>query len=394
MNPRRTEEATPRPPRQDGDSTTPADRRPGVSFATKRGFLVQGRALSSDVRRRASRKNSPAESSSTNTGSAYIPGTKSAIKRLAPMTPPRELGPTPISSPPTSPRSPTYKPNLQELGLKDPGPNARLFERIPIQEQAYNRKSFTSKAETTAIWQRIPRPARDGELEIQPESLQTKLSDNFIPPMAGRKLATKTARKTQNSARPQRAAKNPAHRNRRGRGIAVKQPSRILIEVTDSSDPDSHNDLYASDLGHTPQPRPQAARAEGPSDEIMLTLQNLSDLTIQPPKAGAPGNLRRPPFLRSHLRKSFLKRCEAEGIPIKGGKMREPEITYIYRTLGSENTFKATVRHWGCPLCDTYSKLETQQVLERHLGDKAGGHPEVKIEMRRENVNLPRSSVD
>jgi hypothetical protein len=73
--------------------------------------------------------------------------------------------------------------------------------------------------------------------------------------------------------------------------------------------------------------------------------------------------------------------------------MREPEITYIYRTLGSENTFKATVKHWGCPLCDAYSKLETQQVLERHLGDKDGGHPEVKVEMRRENVYLPYGSV-
>ena len=125
----------------------------------------------------------------------------------------------------------------------------------------------------------------------------------------------------------------------------------------------------------------------------MLTLQNLSGLTIQPLMAGAPRNLRRPPFLRSHLRKSFLKRCEAEGVPTKGGKMREPEITYVYRTLGSDNVFKATVKHWGCPLCDTYSKLETQQVLERHLGDKDGGHPEVKVEMRKENVGFSHSSV-
>jgi len=74
--------------------------------------------------------------------------------------------------------------------------------------------------------------------------------------------------------------------------------------------------------------------------------------------------------------------------------MREPEITYVYRTLGSDNTFKATVKHWGCPLCDTYSKLETQQVLERHLSDKDGGHPDVKVEMWRENVSLPHRPVD
>ena len=164
----------------------------------------------------------------------------------------------------------------------------------------------------------------------------------------------------------------------------MKQPSQVLIEITDSSDSNAHHDLHASDSGYSAQRQPQAGRTEGPSDEIMLTLQNLSDLTIQPRKAG---NLSRPPFLRSHLRKSFLKRCEAEGIPTKGGKMREPEITYVYRTHGSEKTFKATVKHWGCPLCDTYSKLETRQVLERHLGDKDGGHPEVEVEMRRENVN-------
>ena len=62
---------------------------------------------------------------------------------------------------------------------------ARLFERIPIQDQAYNRKSFTSRADTTATWQRKPRPARPGELQVHPESLQTKLSDNFIPALAG-----------------------------------------------------------------------------------------------------------------------------------------------------------------------------------------------------------------
>jgi len=190
--------------------------------------------------------------------------------------------------------------------------------------------------------------------------------------------------------RPQRAAKTSAPRNRRRTGIAVKQPSQVPIEVTASSDSD---DLYASDSGHDAQRQLQADQVDGPSDEIMLTLQNLSDLTIQPAGAGVPGNLRRPPFLRSHLRKSFLKRCEAEGIPTKGGKMREPEITYVYRTLGSENSFKTTVKHWGCPLCDTYSKLETQQVLERHLGDKDGGHPEVKVEMRKENVSILRSSI-
>lgn len=194
--------------------------------------------------------------------------------------------------------------------------------------------------------------------------------------------------------RTQSAAKGSALRNRRGRGVAVKQPSQILIEITDSSGSDPNNDFYASDSGHNAQRQPEADQAERPSDEIMLTLQNLSDLTIQPQKAGAPGNLRRLPFLRSHLRKSFLKRCEAEGIPIKGGKMREPEITYVYRTFGSENTFKATVRHWGCPLCDTYSKLETQQVLERHLGDKDGGHPEVKVEMRSEGVSALHGSMD
>ena len=175
--------------------------------------------------------------------------------------------------------------------------------------------------------------------------------------------------------------------------MAVKQPAQIPIEITDSSDPDSNDNLYASDSGNNAQLQPQAQRVEGPSDEIMLTLQNLSDLTIQPSKPGASGNLRRPPFLRSHLRKSFLKRCEAEGISTKGEKTREPEITYVYRTVGSENTFKATVKHWGCPLCDTYSKLETQQVLERHLCDKDGGHPEVKVETRRKSVSIPYSSL-
>lgn len=193
--------------------------------------------------------------------------------------------------------------------------------------------------------------------------------------------------------RLQRAAKTSVPRNRRAKGIAVKQPSKTLIEITDSSDSNTHNDLYAFDTRQSAEHQPQVERVEGPSDEIMLTLQNLSGLTIQPPKVGGPGNLRRPPFLRSHLRKSFLKRCEAEGIPTKGGKMREPEITYVYRTLGSEDTFKSTVKHWGCPLCDTYSKLETQQVLERHLGDKDGGHPEVKVEMRRENVSLSHMAL-
>jgi len=190
--------------------------------------------------------------------------------------------------------------------------------------------------------------------------------------------------------RPQRAAKASGLRNRPRRGIVVKQPSQVPIDITDSSDANSHNDLYTSDSGHS---APRQTRTEGPSDEIMLTLQNLSGLTIQPLMAGAPGNLRRPPFLRSHLRKSFLKRCEAEGVPTKGGKMREPEITYVYRTVGSDNVFKATVKHWGCPLCDTYSKLETQQVLERHLGDKDGGHPEVQVGMRKESVSFSYSSV-
>lgn len=165
----------------------------------------------------------------------------------------------------------------------------------------------------------------------------------------------------------------------------MKQPKEIPIEITDSSEPETHDDLYASDSGHSAH---RAERIEGPSDEIMLTLQNLSDLTIQSPRAGAGGNVRRPPFLPSQLRRSFLKRCEAEGIPIKGGKMRAPEITYVYRTIGSEDTFKATVKHWGCPLCDTYSNLETQQVLERHLGDKDGGHPEVKVKFRKEDASF------
>jgi len=173
----------------------------------------------------------------------------------------------------------------------------------------------------------------------------------------------------------------------------VKQPGQAPIDITDSSDTNTHNDFYASDSGHSTRRQTQTEGVEGPSDEIMLTLQNLSGLTIQSSKAGEPGSSRRPPFLRSHLRRSFLKRCEAEGIPTKGGKMREPEITYVYRTLGSDNTFRATVKHWGCPLCDTYSKLETQQVLERHLGDKDGGHPEVKVEMRKEKVGLPHKSV-
>lgn len=169
----------------------------------------------------------------------------------------------------------------------------------------------------------------------------------------------------------------------------MKQPSRIPIEIIDSSEPDTHNDLYASDSAHSAQRKTEAEQVQGPSDEIILTLQNLSDLSIQSSKAGARRQLRGPPFRRSQLRKSFLKRCEAEGIPIKGGKTREPEITYVYRTLGSENTFKVTVKHWGCPLCDIYSNLETQQVLERHLRDRDGGHPEVKVEMRNADVNSP-----
>jgi hypothetical protein len=177
------------------------------------------------------------------------------------------------------------------------------------------------------------------------------------------------------------------------RGMAVKQPTQPPIEITDSSDPGTHDDLYASDPGRGVHRQSEVGRADGPSDEIMLTLQNLSDLTIQPSRKGARGNLRRPPFLRNHVRKSFLNRCEAEGIPTKGGKMREPEITYVYRKLGTEHTFETTVKHWGCPLCDTYSKLETRQVLERHLGDNDGGHPEVKVEMRRENVRLKSSLV-
>lgn len=115
MHPRRTEESTSRP-RQGADSTTPTDRRPGVSFATKRGFLAQGKTLSSDTRRRTSRKTPAAESSSTATGPACIPGTKSAIKRLAPITPPKVTD-RPISSP-SSPRSPTYKPDLEGLGVR------------------------------------------------------------------------------------------------------------------------------------------------------------------------------------------------------------------------------------------------------------------------------------
>jgi hypothetical protein len=149
--------------------------------------------------------------------------------------------------------------------------------------------------------------------------------------------------------RPQRAAKTSGPRNRPWRGIAVKQTSQVPIDITDSSDTNSHNDLYASDSGYSAQRRSQTARAEGPSDEIMLTLQNLSGLTIQPPKAGALGSLRRPPFLRSHLRKSFLKRCEAEGIPTKGGKMREPEITYVYRTHGSEGHVQGECETLGLP---------------------------------------------
>ena len=117
MDPRRSKEPTPRP-RQGTDSPVPANQQPGVSFTTKRGFLAQGRTLSSDARRRPSRKSSPAESSSTNPGPSYVPGTKSAIKRLAPITPPRPTGSTPL--PPTTPRSPTYKPNLEELGVRIP----------------------------------------------------------------------------------------------------------------------------------------------------------------------------------------------------------------------------------------------------------------------------------
>ena len=283
---------------------------------------------------------------------------------------------------------------------------ARLFERIPIQDQVHTRKSFISRADTTAIWQRIPRPARDEELEIHPESLQTKLSDDFIPP--ARRLARKTQTRSRFDSRLsilvtwmlmnlrhrlQKAAKASGPRNRRRARVAVKQPSQIPIDITDSSDHNTHDDLYASDSGRSAQRQVQPELVGGPSDEIMLTLQNLSGLTIQPPKAGALGTPGRLPFLRGHVRKSFLKRCETEGIPTKGGKTREPEITYVYRTIGSENTFRATVKHWGCPLCDTYSKLETQQVLMRHLGDDNGGHPEVKVEMRRENVNIQHGFV-
>jgi len=116
-NPRRTEELTPRPHQIATGSTTAADRRPGVSFATKRGFLVQGRSFSPNTQRHGSRKNSPAQSSSVNTEPTFIPGTKSAIKRLAPLTP-RDS--SPALSPPTSPHSPAYRPNLQELGVRYP----------------------------------------------------------------------------------------------------------------------------------------------------------------------------------------------------------------------------------------------------------------------------------
>ena len=280
---------------------------------------------------------------------------------------------------------------------------ARLFERIPIQDQIHNRKSFTSKADPIGVWQREPRPARFGELEIHPDSLQAKISDNFFAPPPAKKVARK-AQNTVRSAsklsisavnrvdvlcsRPQMAAKTSASRTKRGRGIAVKQPIQIFIEITDSSESDTHNDLYASDSGHSVRRPPLDEQAERPSDEIIVTLQNLSELSIQPGGPGARGNPRRSPFRRSQVKRSFLARCRAEGIPIKGGKMRAPEITYVYRTIGSERTFETTVKHWGCPLCDTYSELETQQVLERHLADKDGGHPEVEVEIRREGVSL------
>lgn len=275
---------------------------------------------------------------------------------------------------------------------------ARLFERISIQDQAYTRKSFVSRADTTAVWQRIPRFARDDELEIHPESLQTKLSDNFIPP--ARRLARKfqtsrfdprlsilaTQMLTNLCHRAQKAWKTS--RNRRRGKVAAKQPRQAPIDIVDSSDNNTHDDLYASDSGQSVQHQAQPERVGGPSDEIILTLQNLSGLTIQPSKTGTLGASSRLPFLRRKVRKSFLKRCEAEGIPTKGGKRREPEITYVYQTIGSENTFQAASKHWGCPLCDTYSKLETQEALVRHLGDDSGGHPEVKVVMRRENVNI------
>ena len=112
MSRRGTEESTSRARQDAGESTTPADRRPGVSFATKRGFLVRGNG-----RRQASgsRKSSPAGSGSANPGPTYIPGTKSTIKRLAPMTPPRDT--SRIPSPHTTPRSSNYEPNLEELGV-------------------------------------------------------------------------------------------------------------------------------------------------------------------------------------------------------------------------------------------------------------------------------------
>lgn len=115
MNPRRTEERIPRPHRG-ADSTVPVDRRPGASFTTKRGLSAQGRSSPSDDLRRPSRKSSPAGSSGVSTGPNYVPNTKSVIKRLAPMTPPRDTGSTQIF--PTTPRSSTYKPNLQELGVR------------------------------------------------------------------------------------------------------------------------------------------------------------------------------------------------------------------------------------------------------------------------------------
>ena len=125
MDPRQTEEPTPGPHRN-ADSAAPVDRRPGVSFATKRGFLAQGRSSLSDARRRASRKNSPAGSSDTNTGPTYVPGTKSAIKRLAPITPPQGTGSTPPPS--IAPRSSTYRPNLQELGVRVPEYRQRVSD--------------------------------------------------------------------------------------------------------------------------------------------------------------------------------------------------------------------------------------------------------------------------
>jgi len=93
--------------------------------------------------------------------------------------------------------------------------------------------------------------------------------------------------------------------------------------------------------------KPEAEQVEDPSDEIVLTLQNLSDLSIKSPKAGAR-DIEGPPFLQPP-QKSFLKRCEAEGIPTKGEDGSAGNNLRVSHAMFRKHP-KSTVKRWGCPL--------------------------------------------